>query len=117
MRLRILLVDNHDSYTFNLFQLIAAVTGTEPDVVVVTNDGPLLARPGSAITRCASRSLPAALVATAWAEDGVIMVGATTLRSAGPLGGQRPRQEQPIRYRPIRSRNRVSITWPRMAGS
>jgi len=42
MRLRTLLVDNHDSYTFNLFQLIAAVNGTEPDVV--TNDGPLLAR-------------------------------------------------------------------------
>lgn len=40
MRLRTLLVDNHDSYTFNLFQLIAAVNGTEP--VVVANDDPLL---------------------------------------------------------------------------
>jgi para-aminobenzoate synthetase len=40
MTLRTLLVDNHDSYTFNLFQLIAAVNGTEP--VVVTNDDPLL---------------------------------------------------------------------------
>jgi para-aminobenzoate synthetase len=41
MRLRTLLVDNHDSYTFNLFQLIADVNGAEP--VVVTNDDPLLA--------------------------------------------------------------------------
>jgi para-aminobenzoate synthetase len=41
MRLRTLLVDNHDSYTFNLFQLIAEVNGTEP--VVVTNDDPMLA--------------------------------------------------------------------------
>jgi para-aminobenzoate synthetase len=36
--LRTLLVDNHDSYTFNLFQLIAEVNGTEPDVVA--NDDP-----------------------------------------------------------------------------
>jgi para-aminobenzoate synthetase len=36
--LRTLLVDNHDSYTFNLFQLIAEVNGTEPDVIV--NDDP-----------------------------------------------------------------------------
>jgi para-aminobenzoate synthetase len=42
MRLRTLLVDNHDSYTFNLFQLIAAVNGTDP--VVVTNDDPLLTK-------------------------------------------------------------------------
>lgn len=35
-----LLVDNHDSYTFNLFQLIAEVNGREP--VVVTNDDPFL---------------------------------------------------------------------------
>jgi para-aminobenzoate synthetase len=42
MRLRTLLVDNHDSYTFNLFQLIAAVNGAEP--VVVTNDDPMLAK-------------------------------------------------------------------------
>jgi para-aminobenzoate synthetase len=45
MRLRTLLVDNHDSYTFNLFQLIAAVNGTEP--VVVTNDDPLLTKLGA----------------------------------------------------------------------
>ena len=45
MRLRTLLVDNHDSYTFNLFQLIADVNGTEP--VVVTNDDPLLAELGT----------------------------------------------------------------------
>jgi para-aminobenzoate synthetase len=38
--LRTLLVDNHDSYTFNLFQLIAQVTGTEP--VVLANDDPAL---------------------------------------------------------------------------
>jgi para-aminobenzoate synthetase len=42
MRLRTLLVDNHDSYTFNLFQLIASVNGAEP--VVVTNDDPMLTR-------------------------------------------------------------------------
>jgi para-aminobenzoate synthetase len=42
MRLRTLLVDNHDSYTFNLFQLIAAVNGSEP--LVVTNDDPLLTK-------------------------------------------------------------------------
>jgi para-aminobenzoate synthetase len=40
--LRTLLIDNHDSYTFNLFQLIAAVNGTEP--VVVTNNDPLLTK-------------------------------------------------------------------------
>ncbi|HEX9359480.1 MAG TPA: aminodeoxychorismate synthase component I [Streptosporangiaceae bacterium] len=38
--MRTLLVDNYDSYTFNLFQLIAQVNGTEP--VVVANDDPLL---------------------------------------------------------------------------
>jgi para-aminobenzoate synthetase len=40
--MRTLLVDNHDSYTFNLFQLIAAVNGAEP--TVLTNDDPLLLR-------------------------------------------------------------------------
>jgi para-aminobenzoate synthetase len=39
--LRTLLIDNHDSYTYNLFQLIADVNGAEP--VVVTNDDPVLA--------------------------------------------------------------------------
>ena len=39
--MRTLLVDNHDSYSFNLFQLIAAVTGVDP--VVVVNDDPALA--------------------------------------------------------------------------
>jgi para-aminobenzoate synthetase len=34
--MRTLLIDNYDSYTYNLFQLIAGVHGTEP--VVVTND-------------------------------------------------------------------------------
>ncbi|WP_337059491.1 aminodeoxychorismate synthase component I [Kineococcus sp. G2] len=34
--MRVLLVDNHDSYTYNVFQLIAQVTGSEP--VVVLND-------------------------------------------------------------------------------
>ncbi|WP_459643866.1 chorismate-binding protein [Kineococcus sp. NUM-3379] len=37
---RVLLVDNHDSYTYNLFQLLAEVTGTEP--VVLRNDDPRL---------------------------------------------------------------------------
>ncbi len=36
-----LLVDNHDSYTFNLFQLISVVNGTDP--VVFANDDPALA--------------------------------------------------------------------------
>ncbi|MBV9013604.1 MAG: aminodeoxychorismate synthase component I [Pseudonocardiales bacterium] len=36
-----LLVDNYDSYTFNLFQLIAEVNGTTP--VVIVNDDPSLA--------------------------------------------------------------------------
>jgi para-aminobenzoate synthetase len=39
--MRTLLIDNHDSYTFNLFQLIAEVNSAEP--VVVTNDDPMLA--------------------------------------------------------------------------
>ena len=38
--MRTLLVDNYDSYTFNLFQLIAEVNGSEP--VVVRNDDPAL---------------------------------------------------------------------------
>ncbi|SFR03950.1 para-aminobenzoate synthetase [Lentzea waywayandensis] len=37
---RTLLVDNYDSYTFNLFQLIAEINGQEPTVVV--NDDPAL---------------------------------------------------------------------------
>ncbi|MFI5839510.1 aminodeoxychorismate synthase component I [Catenuloplanes sp. NPDC051500] len=37
--MRALIVDNHDSYTYNLFQLVAGVTGDEPDVV--RNDEPL----------------------------------------------------------------------------
>lgn len=40
--MRVLLVDNHDSYTYNLFQLIASVLGVEP--IVHTNDAPELAR-------------------------------------------------------------------------
>ncbi|MGW5878181.1 aminodeoxychorismate synthase component I [Nocardiopsis terrae] len=36
--MRVLLVDNHDSYTYNLFQLLARVLGEEPRVL--TNDGP-----------------------------------------------------------------------------
>ncbi|ANZ41496.1 aminodeoxychorismate synthase, component I [Lentzea guizhouensis] len=38
--MRTLLVDNYDSYTFNLFQLIAEINGREP--VVVVNDDPAL---------------------------------------------------------------------------
>lgn len=37
---RTLLVDNYDSYTYNLFQLIAQINGAEP--VVVRNDDPVL---------------------------------------------------------------------------
>ncbi|WP_372411593.1 aminodeoxychorismate synthase component I [Streptomyces luteireticuli] len=36
--IKVLLVDNYDSYTYNLFQLIAAEYGTEPQVL--TNDDP-----------------------------------------------------------------------------
>ncbi|WP_431781907.1 aminodeoxychorismate synthase [Streptomyces chumphonensis] len=36
--MRTLLIDNYDSYTYNLFQLIAEVNGAEP--VVITNDAP-----------------------------------------------------------------------------
>ncbi|MFE1166480.1 aminodeoxychorismate synthase component I [Nocardiopsis sp. NPDC058789] len=36
--MRLLLVDNHDSYTYNLFQLLARVLGSEP--LVLTNDDP-----------------------------------------------------------------------------
>lgn len=36
--MRVLLVDNHDSYTYNLFQLLSGVLGEEPRVL--TNDDP-----------------------------------------------------------------------------
>src|ERR1035441_7095817 len=36
--MRTLLIDNYDSYTYNLYQLLAGVYGTEPEVV--TNDDP-----------------------------------------------------------------------------
>lgn len=39
--LRTLLIDNHDSYTYNLFQLLAEVNGREPEVAA--NDDPVLA--------------------------------------------------------------------------
>jgi para-aminobenzoate synthetase len=39
-KIRTLLIDNYDSYTYNLFQLIAAVNGAEP--VVMTNSSPLV---------------------------------------------------------------------------
>ncbi|MFI6347984.1 aminodeoxychorismate synthase component I [Streptomyces sp. NPDC050560] len=38
--MRTLLIDNHDSYTYNLFQLLAEVNGSEP--VVLTHDDPRL---------------------------------------------------------------------------
>jgi para-aminobenzoate synthetase len=37
--MRTLLIDNHDSFTYNLFHYLAEVTGREPEVVV--NDDPL----------------------------------------------------------------------------
>src|SRR6185437_14569398 len=37
---RTLLVDNYDSYTYNLFQLIAQINGADP--VVVRNNDPVL---------------------------------------------------------------------------
>ncbi|MFD0776100.1 hypothetical protein ACFQZ2_19380, partial [Streptomonospora algeriensis] len=40
--MRVLLVDNHDSYTYNLFQLIARAAGAEPEVWA--NDDPRLGR-------------------------------------------------------------------------
>ncbi|MEO6084621.1 MAG: aminodeoxychorismate synthase component I [Umezawaea sp.] len=40
--MRTLLIDNHDSYTYNLFQLIAAVNGADP--LVLRNDDPELSR-------------------------------------------------------------------------
>ncbi|MBB5996307.1 para-aminobenzoate synthetase [Streptomonospora salina] len=43
--MRILLVDNHDSYTYNLFQLIARAAGAEPDVRA--NDDPRLGADGA----------------------------------------------------------------------
>ncbi|MBW1597388.1 aminodeoxychorismate synthase component I [Streptomyces sp. JJ38] len=39
--MRTLLIDNYDSYTYNLFQLIAEVNGVEPEVI--TNDAPTAA--------------------------------------------------------------------------
>ncbi|ADB33181.1 para-aminobenzoate synthase, subunit I [Kribbella flavida DSM 17836] len=42
MGMRLLLIDNYDSYTYNLFQLLAAATGQEPTVLV--NDDPRLSR-------------------------------------------------------------------------
>lgn len=39
--MRILLVDNYDSYSYNLFQLLAVVTGEEP--LVLSNNAPELA--------------------------------------------------------------------------
>ena len=39
--IKTLIIDNHDSYTYNLFQLIAEVNGTEP--AVLHNDAPELA--------------------------------------------------------------------------
>ena len=41
--MKTLLIDNYDSYTYNLFQLIAEVNGEEP--VVILNDAPADAIP------------------------------------------------------------------------
>ena len=40
--MRTLLIDNHDSYTYNLFHLVASVNGEDP--LVLSNDDPELAR-------------------------------------------------------------------------
>ncbi len=40
--MRTLLIDNHDSYTYNLFHLVAGVNGEDP--LVLRNDAPELAR-------------------------------------------------------------------------
>ena len=34
--MKTLLIDNYDSYTYNLFQLIAEVNGEEPVVILTT---------------------------------------------------------------------------------
>jgi len=47
---RILLVDNYDSYTYNLFQLLAAVAGSEP--TVLANDDPRLAAVDRLAAQC-----------------------------------------------------------------
>ena len=44
--MKTLLIDNYDSYTYNLFQLIAEVNGEEP--VVVLNDAPARRHSGAA---------------------------------------------------------------------
>ncbi|WBB99978.1 MULTISPECIES: aminodeoxychorismate synthase component I [unclassified Solwaraspora] len=48
--MRILLVDNYDSYTYNLFQLLAAVAGSEP--TVLANDDPRLAAVDQIAAQC-----------------------------------------------------------------
>ncbi|WFE28060.1 aminodeoxychorismate synthase component I [Solwaraspora sp. WMMD791] len=48
--MRILLVDNYDSYTYNLFQLLATVAGSEP--TVLANDDPRLAAVDRLDTQC-----------------------------------------------------------------
>lgn len=40
--MRTLLIDNHDSYTYNLFHLVASVNGEDP--LVLSNDDPALGR-------------------------------------------------------------------------
>lgn len=46
--MRTLLVDNHDSYTYNLFQLLAEVNGAEP-LVLANDDDRLRTMPGPGI--------------------------------------------------------------------
>ena len=50
--MKTLLIDNYDSFTYNLFQLLAEANGEEP--IVVRNDERHLGRAGAAATSTTS---------------------------------------------------------------